>query len=142
MEPLTVAVAAMAVSALSGFFAQILQRRTRRTTIEVKGEESLEARLARLGSTMQESARLLEQVSGEIDARAAAAAQLQREAREAEQLAQLNQAERDAVVRAVRAEIVSESKKSARQGLLANILFFIAGIAASIAVTLFVQPFG
>ena len=99
-------------------------------------------RLARLGSTMQESAQLLEQVSGEIEARSAAAAQLQKEAQEAEQLAKLNQAERDAVVRAVRAEIVSESKKSARQGLWANLLFFIAGVAASIAVTLFVQPFG
>lgn len=142
MELITLAVAASLVSTLSALLARILQRRTGRATIEVAGEESLEVRLARLGSTMQESAQLLEQVSGEIEARSAAAAQLQKEAQEAEQLAKLNQAERDAVVRAVRAEIVSESKKSARQGLWANLLFFIAGVAASIAVTLFVQPFG
>jgi hypothetical protein len=62
---------------------------------------------------------------------------LQEEATAAQRLAQLNQEQADAVARLVRAEVVSGERNAFRKGLIANVLFFVAGVAATIAVTVF-----
>jgi VIT1/CCC1 family predicted Fe2+/Mn2+ transporter len=83
---------------------------------------------------------LVEQVTAEIEARAATAERLKDEAQAAEQLAQLSKAERDAVARLVRAEVSDENRRSTRLSVVTSALFFVAGVAATVAVTLFVHP--
>ncbi len=131
------ALGTVGVSLLAGVVGFILQS-TIRPNVAVP---TLEERLKDLGQTMRTSAELLTTVQAEIEARAARAERLAEEVQTAERLAELNKAERDAVARLVRAEIAGESKRSARRDLLINGLFFVAGIAASVAVTLFVHPF-
>jgi predicted ATP-dependent protease len=83
---------------------------------------------------------LVEQVTAEIEARAATAERLRDEAQAAEQLAQLSKAERDAVARLVRAEVSDQNRKSTRLSFVASALFFVAGVAATVAVALLVHP--
>ena len=91
---------------------------------------------------MRESARLLEQVSAEIAARAATAATLKEEAEAAEALAQLNAEQREAVARIVRSEVSTEERHVFRQNLLVNALFFLGGAGTSVLIVLFVHPIG
>lgn len=89
---------------------------------------------------MSSAARLLNQVEAEIQARSASAERLKEEAQAAENLANLNQAQRDAIAKLVRNEIGVETKKATRQSYIASALFFIAGVAATITITLLVHP--
>jgi uncharacterized protein YicC (UPF0701 family) len=134
---ITAAIVSALGSGVAGVIAAWLQSR-RREGPEVKA--SLEERLSELGDNLRDSARLLTEVEAEIEARAARAERLKREADDAERLAALAASERDAVARLVRAEIGAEGRRSLRRGLLINLLFFVAGILASIAVTLLVHP--
>lgn len=88
---------------------------------------------------MRSSALVLEEVQAEIQARVALAEKAKTDAQEAEQLAQMNEAQRIAVARLVRAELASEvhksSKRSFWQGFAVNFLFFVGGVVASIATT-------
>ncbi len=141
MDPISLVVALAAVASAGGGLLTELGTRAARRLMGVdepaeKAGESLEARLTALGETMRASARLLEEISAEMDARLVAAERLKTESQAAERLAELNEAQRQAVARLVRAEVSTEGKKSFRQGLLANFLFFLAGVFASIATTL------
>ncbi|TDW18833.1 hypothetical protein EV650_5429 [Kribbella kalugense] len=89
---------------------------------------------------MRSSAELIEQITAEMEVRAATAASLKAEAEQAQQLASLHQEQQDAVMRAVRAEIGAEGKNAARQNLKANILFFLAGVLVSVAIQLVIKP--
>jgi hypothetical protein len=139
MDPISIVVA-LAAAASAGLGGELGTRALRRLMgLEKpaeKAEESLEARLTALGETMRASARLLEEISAEMDARLLAAERLKTEAEAAERLAELNDAQRQAVARLVRAEVSTEGKKSFRQGLAANFFFFLAGVLASIATTM------
>ncbi|HEX6472198.1 MAG TPA: hypothetical protein VF069_24105 [Streptosporangiaceae bacterium] len=103
-------------------------------------EVTLEDRLKELGDSARQSARLLAEVEAEIDARAARAARLKRDAEDAEHILALTEQERHAVARLVRAEVGAEGRRNFRQGLWINLLFFVAGVLASIAVTLLIHP--
>lgn len=89
---------------------------------------------------MKTSANLIEQISAEMDVRAKVALTLKAEAEQARQLASLHEEQRQAVVRAVGAEMAAESKRTGRQNLRANILFFVAGVLVSVIIQLVVKP--
>ena len=103
-------------------------------------ELTLEQRVARLVQNMRESGRLVEQVTAELELRAATAEKLQAQADAAEQIVKLTAEQQKAVARLVRTEVAGESKRAFRQSLLANALLFLAGVLATITVTLFVHP--
>jgi hypothetical protein len=96
----------------------------------------LEDRLADLGDTMRSAALLLEEVQAEIQTRIALAEKAKLDADEADQVAQLNEAQRVAVARLVRAELASEvshgTKRSFWLGFATNFFFFIAGVALTL----------
>lgn len=87
------------------------------------------------------SARLVEQVSAELDARAATARHLQEEAKSAEALAALHKVQADAVKRMIDAELATTRRGIRRDNVIVAIGSFIAGGGLTLAVTLFVHPF-
>lgn len=127
-------------SVLATLLASLLQYIQQRRRTPTAQEVTLEQRLDALARTMRESSRLLQQVSAEIEVRAATAERLKDEAQTAEQLAKLNQAQAEAVAKLVGTVVGGESKRSTRQSVLAGALFFIGGVAATVTVTLFVHP--
>jgi len=68
-------------------------------------EQTLEGRLARISELMAESSRLSDQISAELEARAATAKKLQQEADDAAQLAAINREQAEAVRRLLEADI-------------------------------------
>jgi VIT1/CCC1 family predicted Fe2+/Mn2+ transporter len=141
MPPLDLLPSALAVGAfLSAAFGTIAQRYAVRGGAEKLNSSTLEDRLEQLGRTMRDAAKLLNQVQAEIEARSARAKNLKEEAQTAEELAKLNQAERDAIATLVRNEIGAETRKATRQSYIAGALFFIAGVIATVTVTLFIHP--
>ncbi|MBQ1019175.1 hypothetical protein KBX71_15060 [Micromonospora sp. D93] len=106
-------------------------------------ELTLERRLADLGELMRSSSVLLEEVQAEIQARISLADKAKRDAAEAESLAQMNDAQRIAVARLVRAELAVEVRKSSTrsfwQGFAANFVFFALGVIASIVTTMYLE---
>jgi TolA-binding protein len=140
VDPSVIAVLAASGSAVSAVVAAAAQRRFLSMGTSSSTEITLEERIQALAETMRASGRLVEQVTAEIEARAATAERLKDEAQAAEQLAQLSKAERDAVARLVRAEVSDENRRSTRLSVVTSALFFVAGVAATVAVTLFVHP--
>lgn len=82
----------------------------------------------------------MEQISAELNARAATARKLQAEARDAEALNQLTKEQAEAVGRLVHAEVDGSERRIRRDSVLIGLLWFIAGVAATIGVTLLVHP--
>jgi TolA-binding protein len=141
VDPSTIApLLAVALGGLTGVAGWVIQPRFRSKERSSSTEITLEQRIQALAETMRSSARLVEQVTAEIEARAATAERLRDEAQAAEQLAQLSKAERDAVARLVRAEVSDQNRKSTRLSFVASALFFVAGVAATVAVALLVHP--
>src|SRR5262249_49608497 len=103
-------------------------------------EQTLEQRLNDLGDLMRSSAQILEQVQAEIQARVALVTKVKQDAAEAERIAQLNETQRIAVARMVRAELATEFAKTSRrsfwQGFMVNFLFFVGGAVVSVITTL------
>jgi len=103
-------------------------------------ERTLEHRLADLGDLMRWSARILEEVQAEIEARITLATKAKQDAEEAERVAQLNEAQRVAIARLVRTELAREFAKTSRrtfwQGFMVNFLFFVSGGVLSVITTL------
>lgn len=124
----------------TGIAGEQLRRSLRTRSRQDSAEVTLEQRLEALARTMRQSSRLLEQVTAELEVRATAAERLRRDAATAEQVAKLNQAERDAVAHLLRAELTTEARRSTRVAILTGLLFFVGGVAATVGVTLFVQP--
>jgi hypothetical protein len=89
---------------------------------------------------MRQSARLVEQVSAELDARAATVRQLQEDAEAAEALAALHKDQADAVRRMIDAELGGSEKRIRRDSIVIGMFSFIAGVGATIVVTLLVHP--
>jgi hypothetical protein len=137
-------VSALAAAA-SGIVAAVVARRTtRRQAAELEGHvapTTLEERLDELSKSMRQSARLVEQVSSELEARAATARRLQEEARTAEALATMHKEQADAVRRMLDAELVTQAKRIRGDSIKIGIASFIAGGGLTLAVTLFVHPF-
>lgn len=103
-------------------------------------QQTLEGRLEELSRIIRTSGRLLEQVEAELKAREVTAARLKVEAETAQQITRLTQAEREAVARLLRSEVTEESRRSFRKNLVTGGLFFLGGVGATVAVTLFLHP--
>lgn len=105
---------------------------------------TLEQKIQRLSDSMQESAKLVEQVSAELDARALTAQQLQEEAEQAKALAAINKQQAEAVQRLVRAgmeqELTETRQDIRRDSVRVAILSFIAGGLVTLLITLLVHP--
>ncbi|WP_134121767.1 hypothetical protein [Kribbella kalugense] len=137
---LFIPVLATLLGGLASAVAGTLAARRGRHAGDPSQSVTLEARISRLQNQMRSSAELIEQITAEMEVRAATAASLKAEAEQAQQLASLHQEQQDAVMRAVRAEIGAEGKNAARQNLKANILFFLAGVLVSVAIQLVIKP--
>ena len=130
--------AATAISALTAASMVWAQRREART--RQPPPETLNQRLERLATSIRESARLAEEVSAEVDLRAAAVRELDEKAREAEALAALNRDQADAVQRLVDASVGNARKGIRRDSIVIGVASFVAGAGASLLVTLLVHP--
>ncbi|MGY1705511.1 hypothetical protein ACI79C_13150 [Geodermatophilus sp. SYSU D00697] len=146
MDPLTLA---GVITALVGLIVSFFARRTSAAAQQQvhealisTPEATLENRLEDLARTMRTSARLLAQVSAEMEARSARAAELKSQVEEAERLAQLSQEDREAVARLFRAELAGETKIVSAAQWRANWLFFLGGVLVSVRIQLFVTPIG
>jgi multidrug efflux pump subunit AcrA (membrane-fusion protein) len=141
MEPLiTLAISFTLAAILSSLGVGLLNRRAR-AQVE---PPSLEKRLRDLGDLVRSSSRVLEEVQAEIQARVALAERAKQDAEEAEQVAQLNEAQRAAIARLVRAEVATEVERGNRrsfwQGVGINFSFFVAGGLVSFLVTVWFEP--
>lgn len=115
-----------------------------RTVVVLEGpslaEAELGTRLAQLAVSMRTSAKLVEQISAELDARAATAERLKSEAETAEAIARLHAAETEAVRRMLDAQMEGQARRIRRDAIRIGIAGFMAGVAATILVTLLVHP--
>jgi len=127
-----VALVAMALASL--YAAENLRNRSKVRPV------SLEARLQNVGMSMRESVNVVRQIELELSVRERHVQELAQQANNAKAAAELSQPERDAVATMVREEMLAQNRKYGRQQLLVNLLFFVAGIAASVVVQLLVRP--
>lgn len=128
------AFAAAVVSASIGFLT------SRKARAERPQPQPLEDLLQRLTTNAIEAGRLATLVQTEIAAQLSQVEKLRKDASEAEQLAALHGAAAEAVAAQFKAAVASASQKSARTAMWSNVLFFVAGVTASIFVTLLVRP--
>jgi len=143
-------IGAALVAALVAVITFRAATRATRLTEELRGpaahQETLEQRLDQLSVSMQQSARLVEQVSAELDARAVTARRLREEVESAEALAALHKDQAEAVRRLVRSEMTEElataRRRIRRDSLTIGIGAFVAGALVSSVVTLLVYPLG
>ena len=93
---------------------------------------------------MQESARLVEQVTADLDARAVTARRLQEEAEQAKAVAALNKEQAEAVQRLIRSEMSDElaakDRRNFRDNIRLAVISLIAGGLISLVITLLVHP--
>jgi hypothetical protein len=121
-------------------------RRTTRATSqakEVPTQKTLEGRLDELSKSMRHSARLarlVEQVSAELDARAATARRVNEEAEVAKALAELHREQADAVRRMLDAELKTAARGIRRDSIIIGLASFVSGAGVSFVVTLLVHP--
>jgi CHASE3 domain sensor protein len=104
-------------------------------------QRALAERLEKLADSMRESAEQAQEASTELDAQAKLARRLQQDADSARELAALRNAQVDAIRQVLGQELDSSRKLIRRDTILVGIFFFIAGVGATLAVTLFVHPF-
>jgi len=133
------AVVSGAVYDLAPWFLQWL-RLGRRRVPEDTPSKTLEDRLDELSKSMQNSARLVEQVSAELEARTAAVKKLQEDAKAAETLAGLHKEQAEAVRRMIDTELEGSARRIRRDAIIIGVGLFVAGGAVSFAITLFVHP--
>jgi methyl-accepting chemotaxis protein len=112
----------------------------RRVEARVRPAPSLDERLDRMANSIRSSARLVEEMSAELEVRAAAARELEEKAKEAEALAALNKDQADAVQRLVDASVGNARKGIRRDSIVIGIGSFVAGAGVSLLVTLLVHP--
>jgi hypothetical protein len=103
-------------------------------------QKALEDRIDELSKSMRDSARLVEQVSAELDVRAVTAKKLKEEADAAEALAGLHKEQTDAIRRMMDAELLGAAHGIRRDSIKIGIASFVAGGAVSFVVTLLVHP--
>jgi hypothetical protein len=133
------------VSAVAGALITfgLLRRSTQALskTEDAASQTTLEERLDELSKSMRRSARLVEQVSAELDARAATARQLQKDADTAQALAALHKDQADAIRRTIDAELATAANRIRSDSIKIGIASFFAGGGLTLVVTLFVHPF-
>ena len=89
---------------------------------------------------MRSSAKLVEQVSAELDVRAATAKKLKEEADAAEALAAINKEQADAIRRLMDTELEGAARRIRKDSIVIGIASFIAGGGISFLITSLVHP--
>jgi hypothetical protein len=102
--------------------------------------KALEQRLGDLAASMRESARLVEQISAELDARATTARRLKEEAETAEAITRLHRDETAAIQRMLDTQLEEAARRIRSDSIKISIVSFFAGGAVTFAVTLLVHP--
>lgn len=95
---------------------------------------TLERRLEELAESMRRSSQLVEEVEAALTVRRAAVEQLQADAAVAQEIASLNQEQRDAVELLLRGTVAREGRKTFWLGALVNLIFFAAGAAVTLLI--------
>jgi flagellar motility protein MotE (MotC chaperone) len=132
--------ASLVVSALAAIRALFASRRVHAETSEATADKTLEERLDELAESMRRSARLVEEVTSELDARAATAKRLKEEAETAKALADLHREHTEAVRRMLDAELGGATRRIRRDSITIGIASFIAGGGVTFAITHLVRP--
>jgi DNA repair exonuclease SbcCD ATPase subunit len=112
-----------------------------------RGELSLEERLAELTDLMSRSSTLVEQVSAELEARAATVERLKDEAKQAEELASLNREQAEAIRRLMDAELAAKLTENSaairkdvrKDAIRIGVGSFVAGGGLTLLITLLVH---
>jgi uncharacterized membrane protein YfcA len=119
------------------------RRRDEQTASRVAAQTAqvtLEDKLTSLSKSMRQSAKLVEEVSAELDAREATARRLQQEAQDAEALAALHRDQTEAVRRLLDTELVGQRKGIRKDAIIVGIFSFVLGVGGTLLVTLLVHP--
>ncbi|WP_285464998.1 hypothetical protein [Agromyces sp. NBRC 114283] len=141
--------AVIAAVGVSGAFFSVVQGLSTWLKARDKAENavpdrSLDSKLSDLQMAAKAASRLASEVELEIQAQVAAAEKAKEDAERATVLAALSAKERDAIAGLVReqteAGVDAVGKRDRRRQLINNVVFFVAGVAASVLVTLFVRP--
>jgi septal ring factor EnvC (AmiA/AmiB activator) len=103
-------------------------------------QTTLEDRLDELAESMRESARLVEQVESELEARAATARSLQENVEDAKAFLALHPEAEDAIHRMLGAELVTQAKGIRRDAIIIGCASFVFGVLGTVVVTLLVHP--
>jgi TolA-binding protein len=93
--------------------------------------ETLEDRITKLSSALQDSSRLVAEVEGEISKRQALVVELQHDADRYQKLVSINQEQVQAVAQLLQGELRREGTRSFWKGVLANFVFFVLGALLS-----------
>ena len=96
-----------------------------------QGKETLEDRINKLTSALQQSSHLVAEVEKEIETRKALVLELKKDADKYQNLVNLNKEQVDAVAQLLQGELRKEGSKSFWKGVIANFVFFIMGAAFS-----------
>jgi len=138
------AAVAGAVAGVAGVVVSAIQiLRPSKETIEgAKSQETLEDRLERLSGSMRESARLVAEVSAELEARETTARRLKEEAETAEALASLHKDQAEAVRKMLDVELSGQARRIRGDAIKIAGASFVAGGGITLLVTLLVHPLG
>ncbi|MEU2854146.1 hypothetical protein [Streptomyces syringium] len=103
-------------------------------------QPTLEERLEDLGRVMKRSAKLLSEIKGEIDIRAASVREKEQQAQRAVELTNLTEPQVQAIKNEWGLQVAKEGKKSLKAAILIAVSTFFLGVAATVLITLFVHP--
>ncbi|MGN8049557.1 hypothetical protein ACTJKO_07670 [Curtobacterium sp. 22159] len=125
-------------AALAGAITGRVARRAAQGKVD---DSPLADRIQRLSSTAVLAKVLADEITAEIAVIEQRAGRLAEEAEQAEILAGLNEKHRQAMAQALRTELHDSQRQGRWAAFWSSALWFVAGVAASILVTLFVHPF-
>lgn len=121
----SIVVATGAVASLAAsFLTQYFEYRHR-------GSETLEERINKLTSALQESSRLVAEVEKEIQMRQSLVVELKSDAEKYQKLVSLNREQVDAVAQILQGELRKEGSRSFWKGVAVNFIFFVLGALVS-----------
>lgn len=113
------------LSGVSGFLANQLGK-----IIDKKlSQDTLQKRIEKLVTSLQESTELISHIELEIKTRTALAEKLEKDLETYNQLAELKKSEVEAVAQLLRGELAKEGKKSLVASFIMNFSFFCLGLA-------------
>jgi uncharacterized coiled-coil protein SlyX len=94
--------------------------------------ETTEQRIGRLGKSLSESVRLIDEIKNEIESRQALLSRLRDDVKTYERLKAVKQTEVDAVIQSLRGEIRKEGRRSFWRDFAVKLLFFVMGVVVTL----------
>jgi t-SNARE complex subunit (syntaxin) len=134
-----IALAVSSFGLITSIIATSAQRALEKELQSRGTKETIEERINKLTSSLQESTNLIAEVESEISERSALVEKLKKDAETYEQLVKLKASEVEAVAQLLRGELKKEGSRSFWKGVLVNFLFFALGLIASVVVNLLMK---